>query len=384
MPLRCLFVVQGEGRGHLTQALSLRRILAQAGHRVDEVVVGKSPSRPIPDFFRAAFDCPVAEVDSPSFVPDAEDRSVRPGATLLHELARAPVFAGSLRVIDRAIDGCDPDVVVNFFEPLMGLYSALYRPSAPVVAVAHQFMFLHPDYRFPQGRRAQRWAVQGVAHIAGWGARRRLALSLYPASQEEGTNVTVVPPLLREEVFAQPTGNREPFLLAYILNSGYADEIVQWHDDHPEVPVHCFWDRRGAAPVERYDETLTFHQLDDEKFLRLMARARGFVSTAGFESVAEALYLGTPMQVVPVEGHFEQRCNALDAVRVGAGIRGSEFDLNRLQEFVPKYSGRSEDFRAWVRQGRAQFLEEIEAVAETEEAHAPASPATEPKVVETV
>lgn len=384
MPLRCLFVVQGEGRGHLTQAISLRRILARAGHRVDEVIVGKSPSRPIPDFFHGAFDCPIRHVDSPSFVPDTDDRSVRPGATLLHELARAPVFARSLRAIDRAIDRRDPDVVVNFFEPLMGLYSALYRPSTPVVAVAHQFMFLHPDYRFPQGHRAQRWAVQAVARIAGWGAQRRLALSLYPASREMDANVNVVPPLLREEVFAQPTGKQEPFLLAYILNSGYADEIVRWHEDNPEVSLHCFWDRPDARAVEHYDETLTFHRLDDEKFLRMMARARGFVSTAGFESVAEALYLGTPMQMIPVEGHFEQRCNAVDAVRAGAGIRSSEFDLNRLQEFAPQYSERSEDFRAWVRRGRAQFLKEIEAGAETEGARAPASPATEPKVVETV
>jgi UDP:flavonoid glycosyltransferase YjiC (YdhE family) len=45
-----LFVVQGEGRGHLTQALALQDILHNAGHKVVAVLVGKS-YRKIPDFF---------------------------------------------------------------------------------------------------------------------------------------------------------------------------------------------------------------------------------------------------------------------------------------------------------------------------------------------
>ena len=43
--MRFLFVVQGEGRGHLTQALAMERLLTQAGHEVVEILVGKSNSR---------------------------------------------------------------------------------------------------------------------------------------------------------------------------------------------------------------------------------------------------------------------------------------------------------------------------------------------------
>ena len=49
--MKMLFIIQGEGRGHLTQALSLRRKLADEGHQVVGVLVGKSPARRIPDFF---------------------------------------------------------------------------------------------------------------------------------------------------------------------------------------------------------------------------------------------------------------------------------------------------------------------------------------------
>jgi len=78
MALRCLFVVQGEGRGHLTQAMALRRLLRDAGHRVAGVVVGKSDDQAVPAFFRAAFEAPVTDVESPGFVSDDADRSVRP------------------------------------------------------------------------------------------------------------------------------------------------------------------------------------------------------------------------------------------------------------------------------------------------------------------
>ncbi len=381
MSLRCLFVVQGEGRGHLTQAMALRRMLREADHRVEGVVVGKSRGQAVPAFFREAFDGPVTHVESPSFVSDGADRSVRPWATLLREAGRTPTFWRGLETLDAAIERHEPDVVVNFFEPLVGLYAASRRPSVPIVAVAHQYMFLHPAYRFPSGRRVQRWAARAFAQLTAWGATRRLALSLYPLPDPSQKNLSVLPPLLRTDLFRQSQGQSEPFFLIYILNSGYADKVIRWHERHPTVRLHCFWDRPDAAPVEPYDDTLTFHQLDDEKFLSLMARCRGFVSTAGFESIAEAMYLGTPVQVVPVEGHYEQLCNAVDAVRAGAGVRSTQFDIDRLQDALPHSSGSGARFRKWVRRAHPRFVREIEAAAERRTAPAPVSADPEPPIL---
>ena len=38
------------------------------------------------------------------------------------------------------------------------------------------------------------------------------------------------------------------------------------------------------------DDTLSFRQLDDVKFLRYMAGCKAYATTAGFESVCEAMY----------------------------------------------------------------------------------------------
>lgn len=48
--MKFLFIVQGEGRGHLTQAITLEEILRRNGHEVVEVLVGKSVRAACRDF----------------------------------------------------------------------------------------------------------------------------------------------------------------------------------------------------------------------------------------------------------------------------------------------------------------------------------------------
>ena len=50
--MKYLFFVQSEGRGHLTQALSVAEALRKEGHEIIGVVMNQSPIRKIPDFFR--------------------------------------------------------------------------------------------------------------------------------------------------------------------------------------------------------------------------------------------------------------------------------------------------------------------------------------------
>lgn len=367
--LRCLFIVQGEGHGHLTQALALRALLARAGHTVISVVVGQSARRTVPDFFIEKMGAPLHFVQSPGFAVDAVRRGVRSGATLWRGVRQVAGLSERLDVIEAQVQDHRPDVVVNFFEPLAGLYYGLRRPAPPLVSIAHQYMFLHPAYRFPARGGLHRRVARGFARLTAWGSTQRLALSLYPAPHRPDHRLTVLPPLLRPELFARrPT--EEPFLLVYLLNRGYAEDVIRWHERHSDVRVHCFWDRPGAPAAEDYDATLTFHRIDDQKFLSMMARCRGLVCTAGFESVAEAMYLGKPVQAVPVDGHFEQRCNAHDAERAGAGCRSTRFDLTRLLRLRSDYRPPGAAFRRWVEDGQRRFVQAIEAAAGMPRTHA--------------
>ena len=66
--------------------------------------------------------------------------------SVLYNVLRLHKYMGSIRYIDRMIRQTDADVVVNFYELLTGLTYLLFRPKATMVCIAHQYLFLHPDF----------------------------------------------------------------------------------------------------------------------------------------------------------------------------------------------------------------------------------------------
>jgi uncharacterized protein (TIGR00661 family) len=146
------------------------------------------------------------------------------------------------------------------------------------------------------------------------------------------------------------------FLLGYMVNHGYAEQIQDWHQQNPEWVVHVFWDKPGAPNCEEVRPNLFFHTLHERKFLTMMAECSGYITTAGFESLCEALYLGKPTLMVPVAGHYEQACNALDAVKAGVGISASGFEVDRLVQFLPFYQPKDQAFRQWADSAGHQLL----------------------------
>ncbi len=362
--MKVLFIIQGEGRGHLTQAIALAQMLRSTGSEIVGVMVGKSEHRRIPDFFREKIKSTVEEFESPNILPAAKSNKVSFGASLLYNIRKLPAYAESIRFIKRRIRECEADLVVNFYEVLTGLSYALCPPGIPLVCVAHQYIFLHPDYRFPPGSRGAVFFLKLFTRLTAAGASRKLALSLRPESatatdSSDGSDTTlkVVPPLLRKEVFGIAS-HKGDYLHGYVLNPGFRRELETWHNDHQNEKFHLFWDR----PAENgTDANFRLHPLDDQLFLQYMAGCKGFITTAGFESVCEALYFGKPVFMVPT--HIEQRCNAFDANAFGAGIYSDRFDLEGFSEFTLHYTA-NPSFRTWVERTRGIILHEIHAACE--------------------
>ena len=72
--MKFLFIIQGEGRGHLTQALALEEMLKRNGHEVVGALVGKSSTRTLPKFFSEHMQAPIELFASPNFRPSAENK----------------------------------------------------------------------------------------------------------------------------------------------------------------------------------------------------------------------------------------------------------------------------------------------------------------------
>ena len=356
--LDVLFVVQGEGRGHMTQALALAQMLRGRGHRVAGAVVGASERREVPGFFRDGLAARIHRVASPNFAA-GDDGRIRLGRTVLRALGQWGRYAEAVGAIADVVEAAEPDVIVNFYEGLMGVYAATRTPDVPVVAVGHQFMFDHPAYPFAPGPRGQRLAMRSYTRLVGTGATARLALSFYDADLP-GADARVVPPLLRSSLFRLFDRPSDGSLLVYLMEPSRARALAAWSDRHPGVRVHCFSD---VAP-HAHSPALTFHALHGRRFLERMAVARGVVCTAGFESVSEAMWLGTPALMVPTPGHYEQRCNAIDAAAAGAGLAAESLDLDAFLDHLDHAPPPDPDaFRTWVAQAEGRVLGAIEAAA---------------------
>jgi uncharacterized protein (TIGR00661 family) len=339
-----MFCVLGEGRGHMTQAMAVKEMVEAAGHQVVAVTLGASTQRPMPAWFESAMGISIRQLPTLEF-KYKDNRSVSNLATFTGVLGRLPKYLRILRQLDEVVRQTRPEVIINFFEPMAAFYAITRRKRPPMVAIGHQFMFQHPGYV----RAAHLWKqlLSMKIYTGLLGARAtKLALSLYAAPDLPEKRIIVGAPILRKQLFqleANPDGD---FVLVYLLNHGYAGQIIDWSAKNPRTRLHCFYDRPGAPAEFQHSPALTFHRLDGEKFLKMMADCRHVVSTAGFESVCEAAWLGKPLFLVPVENHVEQQVNALDAQQFGIGLAEKSFNLDRLAELPERLP--VEKFRNWV------------------------------------
>jgi uncharacterized protein (TIGR00661 family) len=356
---RLLFIVQGEGRGHLTQAISLADILRRNGHEIVAALVGKSYSREVPAFFSKKMNAPVLVYEAPSFVFKKNRKHIDVVKTLLHNISPQKLkrYGESIELIHRKIAEYAPDTVVNFYEVLPGFAQLYFRHGIPFVNIGHQYMMRHPDYLQGKGDPHNLMLLRLHSILTGMGAAKILALSFYPMKNCPHERIAIVPPLLRREVMElKPV--KGDYILGYMLNQGYENEVLTWHKKHPEVKLHFFWDREDAPETLQVDETFTLHAINDELFLKYMAGCGGYITTAGFESVCEALYLDKPVMMIPA--HIEQEVNAADALSINGGIVGNKFDLSKLLAYMEtERKFEADSFREWAGSAEKIFIEQL-------------------------
>ena len=357
-----LFVVQGEGRGHLTQAISLSEILTSAGHEVVAVLVGKGNNQKLPSFFQEAIQAPIETFPSPSLVY-GQGKALRVWDTISTHLLKFPLYCKSVKYLKEQIDYYQPDAVINFYEMICGLYFSTYRPNIPCICIAHQYLLLHEQFDNISKHWFDRFLLNFNTKVTALGSTQKLALSFDKMENDLNRNIAVVPPLLRTEVKRlQPTS--KPFVLAYITHHKLAEDIANWHENHRDVQIHCFWNNPDFSDEWAVRENLTFHQVNAEKFLTMMENCSGLVCTAGFESVCEAMYLGKPIMMVPVPNHIEQMINAHDGQRAGAGIASTEFDFSKFLAYLPQHQSIQNEFIDWQHQANRLFLHYLETLTQ--------------------
>jgi len=342
--MKYLFFVQSEGRGHMSQALALKEKLERRGHQVVATIIGFNPSKKIPDFFKQEINCPLITIDSPNFVVDKKDRGVKVFVSSLITIYHLPRFWNSLKIVKQTINKFQPDILVNFYEPLASNYYRLFNNKRPMFCIGHQHFIEHPSFQFPPINWLARLSFKFYNRLTASSKTIRIALSFTQETDLLDKKLFICPPLIRQKILRQQPINKN-FILVYLLNSGYYQEIASWCQKNPQQRVEGFWDKSNEEETN-HGNNLTFHYINGQKFIDYLTTCSSYVCTAGFDSVAEAAYLQKNILMIPTENHFEQKCNAIDAQRAGLAISATEFNLSLLPDQPKTHS--LETFKEWV------------------------------------
>jgi len=345
----------------MTQAMVLSEILTRNGHEVVYTFVGQSARREIPQYFYEKIPSEIEGLRSPNFVLDKANKSLKLWKSIIFNAGLLPTFRKSLKrihEIHEKVLETKPDALVNFYDFLGGFYFRFYNPtSVKHICIGRHFLTHHPEYPFAPGRFFEKKLFLLNTALTGQRCAKFLALSFREYDPPRIKNLVVMPPLMKEEIL-KSSRTHEDFILGYMVNDGYAEELINWHLNNKSVNIHCFWDRKDMPKAHTPHENITFHQLDNVLFNEMMLRCKGYITTAGFESICEAMYLQKPVMMIPVASQYEQACNAFDAVRSGAGVQSDTFNVTILIDSMRRYIPNS-NFCQWAAKTESRFLDEL-------------------------
>ncbi len=351
---RTVFIVQGEGMGHMSQAMAAAGIMEPAGYRIERVLVGSSDPEKLPVHFRDAFSDRISFFRSPGFIRTHDRKGILVNRTLLRNLFRIPVYLKESRRIRKELAALEPELVLNFYDVVGALALRNQRSGRGGIlriGVGHHFLLHLENYPCGEGSsRWHRWLLSLHTRTVMRGCDRILALSFRDGEQQG--RIRIIPPLIREP-FRSLRYRKGTRLLAYLHAEGYLYDLVRIVRKDPSLGVDVFM---AGSPRMELPEQIRLFGPDQELFREKLAGCRGLVATAGFDLAAEASFLGVPLVMVPMKNHYEQQCNAADMERNGLGktaemLTGETMDLLAEPENTA--------YRDWVNRAGELLLNNI-------------------------
>ena len=286
--MRILYAIQGTGNGHLSRALDIIPCLQKHG-QVDILVSGIQGDLTLP--FPVKY-----KLSGLSFIFGKSG-----GVNLWRTFART-----NLRKLIRSIKSLpvdNYDLVITDFEPVSAW--ACYFKNKACIALSHQSAVLNRGLPKPE-------------HTDMLG---RLILNNYaPSSSQYGfhfsaLNDNVFTPVIRYQVRKQE-----------ISNTGHYTVYLPSYDDSRLITSlsefrSVNWDvfsKHNSKPFKT--KNVSIQPINSEKFTASMASCSGILCGAGFETPAEALYLGKKLLVIPMKNQYEQHLNAAALRAMGVPV----------------------------------------------------------------
>lgn len=309
-----------EGNGHLTQALALKEYLNQEDYNIEAAIVAKKKGD-IPQYFQDEFK--LFKYNGFDFVFDQVGRVVL-WKTALHNMLRLPLIFFSFLSLLRYIKYIKPDVIVNFYDPLIGL-TALFNWSKETkyISIGHQYCMTLPEYPKIDSFTIQKIFLR-VLNFTTSLFSEKVGLSYYDIPNSK---ITISPPLLRKESYLRAP-NQEDFILCYLINEGMLKELFSEAKKYPDIKIECF--TKLTREYIDIPGNVSLFNIDAKLFQQRMKVCSGVICTGGFETSSEAISICKPLLMVPLPNHYEQYANSNDAQNAGFAKYSPNIDLSKM------------------------------------------------------
>lgn len=277
--MKILLAVQGTGNGHISRARDVFRCLQEYDQDVDTLVSGlhSEVSLGEPWTYR---------LDGLGFFFGKK------GGIDYTRTLKALHLRSFLKNI-RSFPVKRYDLVISDFEPISSWAAQLHH--VPCVAMSNQAAFLSPKTPRPDGgpsvsELVLRYFAPGSETI-GFHFQRYDTFIHTPIIREE---VRQLSPTEHAQVTVYLPAHDDRMLVRHFQRI----KGVEWHvfSKHVKTPY-----QQGNVHV---------HPVSATQFLSSLEQCLGVITAGGFETAAEALFLGKKLLVIPMKGQYEQLCNA--------------------------------------------------------------------------
>ncbi len=276
--MKVLYAVQGTGNGHVSRAREVIPYLKKMCD-VDIFLSGMNANIPLP--FEVKY-----KSKGVSF-----EYNKKGGLDYFASIKRANPLRVWKEIKDFPVENYD--LIINDFECITAY--AARRKQIPVMAFSHQAALLSEFTPKPQG-----------LNILGDFVLERYAPTQYAVGLHfRAYDDYIFTPIIRKEVRQLQPYNADHYTV-YLPAVG-EQKMLEVLQQLPEVRWDVF-SRTIKNPL--IDKNVSIRPVQNEHFLNSLESCTGILTGAGFESPSEALFLKKKLFVIPIQGQFEQSCNA--------------------------------------------------------------------------
>ncbi len=286
--MKILYAIQGTGNGHLSRARDIVPILQQKGE-LDILVSGIQADVDLPYDIKYKF-------NGLSFIFGKKG-----GVDLL-----ATYRKSNLRNLYNEIK-CLPirhyDLVINDFEPVSAW--ACKAANKPCIGLSHQAAVINTHS--PRPKKKDRIGKAILTNYA-------------PVTEAYGFHFfaydkNIFTPVIRSEVRKALPQNKEHFT---VYLPAYSDKrIIKVLGEIKNIQWQVF----SKHSKESYREkNVQIKPVSNDAFIESFINCTGILCGAGFETPAEALFMGKKLLAIPMKGQYEQQCNAAALEQMGVPV----------------------------------------------------------------